>query len=71
MSEAIEVLCAGIVVADHVCTPVPHVPAAGELVMADGMLLTMVVTPHGTIHAVTGLLPVLEQVVPAPLTTPK
>src|SRR5262249_51239370 len=34
------VLCAGIVVADHVCTPISHVPAAGELVMADGMLLT-------------------------------
>jgi sugar/nucleoside kinase (ribokinase family) len=41
MSEAIEVLCAGIVVADHVSTPVPHLPAAGELVMADGMLLTI------------------------------
>src|SRR5438046_9648687 len=40
MSESAEVLCAGIVVADHVCTPVSHVPAAGELVMADGMLLT-------------------------------
>src|SRR5437870_2283490 len=36
-----EVLCAGIVVADHVCTPIAHVPAAGELVMADGMLLTI------------------------------
>jgi sugar/nucleoside kinase (ribokinase family) len=41
MSNAVEVLCAGIVVADHVCTPVSHVPAAGELVMADGMLLTI------------------------------
>src|SRR5438093_1963129 len=36
-----EVLCAGIIVADHVCTPISHVPAAGELVMADGMLLTI------------------------------
>ena len=36
-----EVLCAGIIVADHVCTPIDHVPAAGELVMADGMLLTI------------------------------
>src|SRR5687768_8991038 len=36
-----QVLCAGIVVADHVCTPIDHVPAAGELVMADGMLLTI------------------------------
>jgi sugar/nucleoside kinase (ribokinase family) len=37
----IDVLCAGIIVADHVCTPIPHLPAAGELVMADGMLLTI------------------------------
>jgi sugar/nucleoside kinase (ribokinase family) len=36
-----DVLCAGIIVADHVCTPISHVPAAGELVMADGMLLTI------------------------------
>jgi sugar/nucleoside kinase (ribokinase family) len=28
------------VVADHVCTPISHLPAAGELVMADSMLLT-------------------------------
>jgi sugar/nucleoside kinase (ribokinase family) len=35
------VLCAGIIVADHVCTPITHLPAAGELVMADGMLLTI------------------------------
>ncbi|MSQ95749.1 MAG: carbohydrate kinase family protein [Gemmataceae bacterium] len=37
----IDVLCAGIIVADHVCTPIAHLPAAGELVMADGMLLTV------------------------------
>src|SRR2546421_11474653 len=37
----IDVLSAGIVVADHVCTPISHLPAAGELVMADGMLLTI------------------------------
>lgn len=36
-----DVLCAGIIVADHVCTPISHVPAAGELVMAEGMLLTI------------------------------
>lgn len=36
-----EVLCAGIIVADHVCTPITHLPSAGELVMADGMLLTI------------------------------
>src|SRR5215467_344974 len=41
MSDQIEVLSAGIVVADHVCTPISHLPAAGELVMADGMLLTI------------------------------
>ncbi|MBI3406815.1 MAG: carbohydrate kinase family protein [Planctomycetes bacterium] len=40
MTSQPDVLCAGIVVADHVCTPISHVPAAGELVMADGMLLT-------------------------------
>src|SRR5438105_3787838 len=37
----IDVLSAGIIVADHVCTPIAHLPAAGELVMADGMLLTI------------------------------
>jgi sugar/nucleoside kinase (ribokinase family) len=36
-----QVLCAGIIVADHVCHPVSHVPAAGELVMTDKMLLTI------------------------------
>lgn len=36
-----EVLCAGIVVADHVCTPIDHLPAAGELVLADRLLLTI------------------------------
>ena len=32
MATTPDVLCAGIIVADHVCTPIPHVPAAGELV---------------------------------------
>src|SRR5438552_565796 len=41
MSSYPEVLCGGIVVADHVCTPISHVPAAGELVMAERMLLTI------------------------------
>ncbi|HMF17822.1 MAG TPA: carbohydrate kinase family protein [Gemmataceae bacterium] len=41
MSQQIDVLSAGIVVADHVCTPISHLPTAGELVMADGMLLTI------------------------------
>jgi sugar/nucleoside kinase (ribokinase family) len=37
----IDVLSAGLIVADHVCTPIARLPAAGELVMADGMLLTI------------------------------
>jgi sugar/nucleoside kinase (ribokinase family) len=41
MPLAPQVLCAGIIVADHVCTPIDRLPAAGELVMADGMLLTI------------------------------
>jgi sugar/nucleoside kinase (ribokinase family) len=41
MSASAEVLCAGIVVADHVCTPIDHLPAAGELVLADRLLLTI------------------------------
>lgn len=36
-----DVLCAGIIVADHLCTPISHLPAAGELVMAEGMLLAI------------------------------
>src|SRR2546423_1218304 len=36
-----EVLCAGIIVADHISTPIAHLPAAGELVMADRLLLTI------------------------------
>jgi sugar/nucleoside kinase (ribokinase family) len=41
MSHAIDVLCAGIIVADHVCTPISYLPAPGELVMADSMPLTI------------------------------
>ncbi|MBL8797255.1 MAG: carbohydrate kinase family protein [Planctomycetia bacterium] len=41
MSVPPDVLCAGIVVADHVCMPIDHLPAAGELVMTDRMLLTI------------------------------
>lgn len=36
---AIDVICAGIVVADHLCVPVDHVPDPGELVMTDGLTL--------------------------------
>src|SRR3954451_24018859 len=35
------VLCAGIIVADHVSSPISHLPAAGELVLADQLLLTI------------------------------
>src|SRR4051794_8142535 len=41
MTAAVDVLCAGIIVADHVCTPISHVPAPGELIMADQLLLTI------------------------------
>ena len=41
MISPAEVVCAGIIVADHLCTPIEHEPAAGELVMAEGMLLTI------------------------------
>src|SRR5262245_56141941 len=34
-------LCAGIVVADFVCAPVPHVPPAGGLVMTDAVTLAI------------------------------
>lgn len=35
------VLCAGIVVADHLCHPIDHLPAAGELVMTEKMVLSL------------------------------
>ncbi len=41
MTRSIDVLCAGIVVADHVCAPISHVPTGGELVLADDMILTI------------------------------
>src|SRR5262249_54805066 len=41
MRAATAVLCCGIIVADHVCTPVSHLPAAGELVLAERILLTI------------------------------
>ena len=41
MHSSSKVVCAGIIVADHVCHPVSHVPEAGELVMTDKMLLTI------------------------------
>ena len=41
MSASPDVLCAGIIVADHVSSPISHLPAAGELVLADQLLLTI------------------------------
>jgi sugar/nucleoside kinase (ribokinase family) len=41
MSERADVLCAGIIVADHVSSPIAHLPAAGELVMAERLILTI------------------------------
>ena len=41
ISDSIDVLSAGIIVADHVSSPICHLPAAGELVMAERLLLTM------------------------------
>src|SRR2546421_6928985 len=41
MSAPTDILCAGIIVADHVCSPIAHLPQAGELVLADQLLLTI------------------------------
>ena len=35
------VVCAGVIVADHLCTPISHLPAAGELVKADELILNI------------------------------
>jgi sugar/nucleoside kinase (ribokinase family) len=35
------VVCAGMVVTDHLCTPIAHLPAAGELVTADELVLNI------------------------------
>ncbi|WP_422924963.1 carbohydrate kinase family protein [Singulisphaera sp. PoT] len=37
--SASPVVCAGVVVADHLCTPISHLPVAGELVKADELVL--------------------------------
>src|SRR5689334_2498717 len=39
MNQPSEVVCAGILVADHVCTPMERLPEAGHLVKVDGMSL--------------------------------
>ena len=35
------VVCAGMVVTDHLCTPIDHLPAAGELVAVDELVLNI------------------------------
>jgi len=35
------VVCAGILVADHICPPISHLPSAGELVAADDLVLNV------------------------------
>ncbi|MCC2672085.1 MAG: PfkB domain protein [Armatimonadetes bacterium] len=39
MKPGNEVVCAGILVADHVCTPMDRLPSEGHLVAVDGMFL--------------------------------
>ncbi|HZV03690.1 MAG TPA: carbohydrate kinase family protein [Gemmataceae bacterium] len=41
MTVSTDVLCAGVIVADHVSSPISHLPAPGELVVADQLLLTI------------------------------
>ena len=35
------VVCAGVLVADHLCTPISHLPGAGELVQAEELVLNI------------------------------
>ena len=41
MKSSIDCLCAGIVVADHVCEPIDRLPNSGELVLTDGTTITI------------------------------
>lgn len=42
MNDApIDCLCLGIVVADHVCEPIDHLPRSGELVLTERTTLTL------------------------------
>jgi sugar/nucleoside kinase (ribokinase family) len=41
MTAPADVLCAGIIVADHVSSPIPRLPGPGDLVLADQLLLTI------------------------------
>jgi sugar/nucleoside kinase (ribokinase family) len=37
--SSVDCFCAGILVADHLCAPIDHLPTAGELVLADALPL--------------------------------
>lgn len=39
--KRLDCLCVGIVVADHVCSPIEHLPVAGELITTDRLQLTV------------------------------
>lgn len=39
--DELPVVCTGVVVADHLSTPISHLPAAGELVMAEDLILSL------------------------------
>jgi len=41
VSSPAQVVCAGLVVADHVCPPLDHLPRAGELVAVDELVLNI------------------------------
>lgn len=41
VSAAVDCLCVGVIVSDHVCEPIDHMPAAGELVLTNRMHLTI------------------------------
>ena len=41
MKNSQSVLCAGIIVLDHGCSPIKHFPAEGELIATSGMALTL------------------------------
>ncbi|MBD3674872.1 MAG: carbohydrate kinase family protein [Planctomycetaceae bacterium] len=41
MNASIDCLCAGIVVADHVCEPIERLPNSGELVLTEGTTITI------------------------------
>ncbi len=41
IAKEIPVVCAGVVVADHLCPPIDHLPAAGELVQSEDLVLNI------------------------------